>query len=174
MALQILAGSLPCLESKGLGKMLERKALKIIRKRPKAWSALNIYFTRMAIGIIQSGMHSAADSRELPLLLFASIQEGARLPGAEVNVGVVGALQHVSRVDAPGHNAILADAALATVNLVLQQVIQEHLGPVLAEVVLVLDIGAKGDAATGTAKGCDLFNLFIIFTLALKNKKVLL
>ena len=126
----------------------------------------------MAIGIILSERHSAADSRELPLLLFASIQEGARLPDAEVNVCFVGALQHVSRVDAPGHNAILANAALATVNLVLQQVVQEHLGSVLAEVVLVLDIGAKGDTATGTAKGCDLFDLFIIFALALK--KVLL
>ena len=125
----------------------------------------------MAIGIILSGRHSAADSRELPLLLFAPIQEGARLPGAEVNVGVVGALQQVSRVDAPGGNAILANAALPTVYLVLQQVVQEHLGPVLAEVVLVLDIGAKGDAATGTAKGCNLFDLFIVFALALKKKK---
>ena len=128
----------------------------------------------MAIGIIQSEMHSATDSREFPLFLFASIQEGARLPDAEVNVGLVGALQHVSRVDAPRHNAILADAALATVNLVLQQVVQEHLGPVLAEVVLVLDIGAIGDAATGAAKCCNLFYLFIIFALALKKQKVLL
>ena len=70
----------------------------------------------------------------------------------------------------PGRDAVLADAALLPVALVLQQLVEEHLGPVLAEVVLVHNVWAVGDSTIGAAKCGNLFDLFIIFALALKNK----
>ena len=108
--------------------------------------------------------------RELPFVLFASVQEVARLPDAEVNVAAVGALHEVSGVEASGRDTVLADAALTPVSLVLQQLVQEHLGPILAEVVLVLNLRAEGESAIGAAKSSNFFDLLITFALALKDK----
>ena len=106
---------------------------------------------------------------KFPIFLFASIQEVAGLPEAKVNVAAIGTLHQVSCVLAPGRDAVLAYAAFTTVNLVLQQVVEEHLRAVFAKVVLVHNVRAVGEASVGTAKSGNLLDLFVIFALALQE-----
>ena len=105
---------------------------------------------------------------ELPAVILLAVSQEVGSVNLGVGKAAVGALRPLLVVLALGDGAVIAEAPLAALDLVLQQEVEPPPLPVLAKVLHVKVIGiAVREATFGAAKPGHLLDLLVILALAL-------